>query len=198
MPPKPLQRPELTLPEQEAAWITQAYEQATSILEYGSGGSTVLAAEMPDKTIFSVESDATWAKMLEGYIKSAQTASHAHLHHVDIGKTGKWGYPNGDKMVRNFADYSLSVWDRDDFVEPDTILIDGRFRVGCMMAALFRSKRPVTVYFDDYEDRPYYWVVEEFVTKMETRGRMARFEVAPIGIPADRLSEIIAMLHDPR
>ena len=52
----PITRPELTLPEAEAALLRETYDRAGVILEYGSGGSTVLAAEQPGKTVPSVES----------------------------------------------------------------------------------------------------------------------------------------------
>jgi hypothetical protein len=59
-------RPELTLPEAEAATIRAAYERAGVILEYGSGGSTVLGAEL-GKRVLSVESDKAWAQMMRDW-----------------------------------------------------------------------------------------------------------------------------------
>ena len=61
-------RPELTLPDAEAALIRAAYAKADVILEYGSGGSTVLASELPGKSVFSVESDRDWAQMMRGWL----------------------------------------------------------------------------------------------------------------------------------
>ena len=62
-----ISRPELTLPEAEAAHSRAAYKDAKAILEYGSGGSTVMAAEMPGKRVWSVESDADWAQMMRDW-----------------------------------------------------------------------------------------------------------------------------------
>ena len=39
-----MQRPKLTFPDDVAKYVTEAYERHDSILEYGSGGSTVLAS----------------------------------------------------------------------------------------------------------------------------------------------------------
>ena len=61
------QRPVLTLPPAEAEALRAAYAIADVILEYGSGGSTALAAEMPGKTVFSVESDAAWLAGMQGF-----------------------------------------------------------------------------------------------------------------------------------
>ena len=62
-----LARPELTLPTAEAEWLRDAYGRAGSILEYGSGGSTVMASELADKVIHSVESDRDWAGMMSAW-----------------------------------------------------------------------------------------------------------------------------------
>jgi hypothetical protein len=52
-----MERPELTFSPEVAELVRETYAQAQVILEYGSGGSTVLASEMAGKTVFSVESD---------------------------------------------------------------------------------------------------------------------------------------------
>lgn len=185
-------RPGLTLPQAEAAWITQAYDAADVILEYGSGGSTVMAAEMYGKTIFSVESDPNWAAELTGYLVQAAVPSLPLVHYADVGPVGRWGRPVDDTGWRNYHHYPLGVWDLPEFVAPDVVLIDGRFRAACLMAVAFRTQKPVTVYFDDYVDRPRaYGQVEKFIQKVEVRGRMARFDVAPMPVPADRLSQIM-------
>jgi hypothetical protein len=50
----------LTLPADEARLLQDHYARAGVVLEYGSGGSTLLAARL-GKQVFSVESDAAWA-----------------------------------------------------------------------------------------------------------------------------------------
>ena len=60
-----LTAPKLTLPPEEAEVLRDAYAAARVILEYGSGGSTLLAGENPEVVIFSVESDANWIAMMQ-------------------------------------------------------------------------------------------------------------------------------------
>jgi hypothetical protein len=172
-------RPTLTLPPAEAAAVADLYATATSILEYGSGGSTVLAAEMPGKTIFSVESDASWAAGLLAWFDENPPASTVHLHAVDIGPTGDWGMPINQRGWRRYHHYPLSVWDRADFIHPDVVLIDGRFRLACLLTVLHRTTRPVTVLFDDFRDRPVYHRAEMLVQPSSLIGRMARFDLVP-------------------
>jgi hypothetical protein len=172
-------RPTLTLPPAEAAALTAAYAAADVILEYGSGGSTVLAAEMSGKTVFSVESGADWAAGLQAWFDENPPASTVHLHAVDIGPTGDWGAPISQRGWRRYHHYPLSVWDRTDFLHPDVVLIDGRFRLACLLTVLHRITRPVVVLFDDYRDRNVYHRAETLVQPSSLIGRMARFDLVP-------------------
>ena len=194
----PMEQPELTLPEAEAAWLRSCYADADVILEYGSGGSTVLASEMPGKTVFSVESDADWLGRMRLWFEAHPPAARVTLHHGDIGPTTKWGQPVGSKFYRRYHHYPLSVWDRDDFKHPDVVLIDGRFREACFYTVMMRAVRPVTVLFDDYIERDHYHEVEAIVPRAEVRGRMARFEITPQPVPPERLTRVIAAFADKR
>jgi Glycosyl transferase family 2 len=185
----------LTFPQSEADLVRKSYAAARSILEYGSGGSTVLAAEL-GKPVISVESDQAWAERLSAHL--AGIAPDARVHHVDIGPTEKWGMPSRPRFHGRFHRYPLSVWDRPDIGEPDLVLIDGRFRAACLAAVMLRAQRPTTVLFDDYEDRSYYAGVEKLARKDATVGRMARFTVVPGAIPPEMLTEVIGWFADPR
>lgn len=187
----PLLRPELTMPDPEAALLRDAYLTADCILEYGSGGSTVMAGEMPGKTVFSVESDAVWLAMMRDWFASTPAIADVRLHHADIGPTGDWGHPTDETHFRQWPGYALSVWDRSDFQHPDVVLIDGRFRVASLLTTAFRIKRPVVALFDDYRDRKPYHGVENLLKPAAMVGRMARFELVPMAFPADRTAWIL-------
>ncbi len=193
--PAQIERPVLTLPPDEAAWLTERYAAARVILEYGSGGSTVLAAEMPGTTVYSVESDLDWAERMSDYFAANPPVGTVHMHPVKIGKTGKWGAPIDDRGWRKYHHYPLTVWDRPDFIHPDLVLIDGRFRAACLIATLMRAEHPLTVLFDDYLGRPKYHEVERWAYKAEIRGRMARFEIEPWTPPRDDLVDILSIFN---
>jgi hypothetical protein len=173
------QAPALTLPAAEAAALRAAYETATVILEYGSGGSTALAAAMPGKTVFSVESDAAWALGLRDWFTANPPAATVTIHHADVGETGKWGMPANNLGWARFHHYPLQVWDLPGFQHPDVVLIDGRFRAACFLTTAYRITRPVTVLWDDYAERASYHEVERLVKPAQMIGRMARFDLTP-------------------
>jgi hypothetical protein len=192
-----IDKPVLTFPEAVSDWVREHYAAATVILEYGTGGSTVMASEMPGKTIFSVESDKKWCANIQTYLDAAQPASAVTLHHVNVGETKKWGAPVTDKAWRQFHRYPLSVWDLPEFVAPDLVLIDGRFRAACLLAVLLRTEKPVTVLFDDYKDRVQYEKIERWVQPSEIRGRMAKFDFGPFEFPRKDMTDIFRIFTKP-
>jgi hypothetical protein len=175
--------------------LIEQYAAASTILEYGSGSSTVHAA-LTNRKVISVESDKVWAGLMTEYL--TELGSKAIIHHVNIGATGLWGMPKRRRHSNLFSNYPLSVWDRDDLGVPDLVLIDGRFRKACLVAVMLRATRPTTVLFDDYAHRRFYHDVEKLAAKEEVVGRMARFTVTPGQIPPEMLTQVIGWFSDPR
>ncbi|MHA6323603.1 hypothetical protein [Roseivivax sp. CAU 1753] len=192
-------RPELTLPEAEAALVHAEYARASVILEYGSGGSTVMAAEMPGKRVFSVESDRAWAGMMRGWFAEHAPAQGSEVDVIwsDIGATKEWGHPVDESEWKRYPRYPLEVWGLTEFRQPDVVLVDGRFRQGCALAAKYMARAPVTLLFDDYVHRKHYHQVEAFLGQPQITGRMARFDVTPEPIPPDRLLRIMQLMTRP-
>lgn len=189
--------PVVTLPEAERALLEATYARAEVILEYGSGGSTLIAAAGQHRQVTTVESDEAWAQNLTAVLARDFPDAPVRVHWVDVGPTRAWGRPATDQGWRRYHRYPLSVWDRPDFLPPEVILIDGRFRVACFMAALLRTTRPTTVLWDDYVQRPPYARVERFAKPVEFVGRMARFELRPVDLPRSELTEVIGWFNDP-
>ena len=184
-------RPGLTMPPAEAALVRGLFGAADVILEYGMGGSTLLAAEIPDKRIYSVESDAAWIAKLHMWFVDHPPASMPLLHHGNVGPTKGWGYPASDASFRRWPAYAQSIWVHADFLPPDVVLIDGRFRLACLLTVALRTQKPVVVVVDDYIDRPPYHDAEPLLGKPSMTGRMARFDLNPGMIPMDRLWQVI-------
>ncbi|NGM47643.1 hypothetical protein G5B31_19090 [Rhodobacter sp. SGA-6-6] len=191
-----LTRPELTLPPAEAAAYAEALAGAGAVLEYGSGGSTLLAAEAGAE-VWSVESDAAWAARMRGWLAGHPAPGRVHLLHADIGPTRDWGHPVDDAAFRRWPDYALKVWDAPGFRHPEVVLVDGRFRLACFLTVAYRIARPVTLFFDDYAPRPAYHKAAELVAPAALIGRMARFDLTPQILTPDRLRAYVRALHQP-
>src|SRR5690606_17270089 len=85
--------PTLTMPPSEASALAHHYAQHDVILEYGSGGSTLLAAGQDHSLVMSVESDKAWAEKMQAELDRDYPGANVRMHWVDIGPTGEWGRP---------------------------------------------------------------------------------------------------------
>lgn len=172
---------EITFTEEVSGYIQKQYESATNILEYGSGGSTILAAEK-GKTVVSVESSASWLIEIMGAYKEKALSGHIIPVYCDIGETKEWGYPKSDEKWKSWPNYCQRPWHfyNEHEINPNLILIDGRFRVACFIACCVSTNSPVRILFDDYVERPSYHVVEKIVKPVEIIGnRLAVFDIKP-------------------
>jgi len=191
-----LECPALTMPPDEALAYAAALEGAGCVLEYGSGGSTVLAAEAGAE-VWSVESDAAIAQRMRDWFAAHPAKGRVHVLHADIGPTRDWGHPADDSAIRQWPDYALKVWDAPGFRHPDVVLVDGRFRLACFLTVAYRITRPVTLFFDDYLPRPAYHGAEALAAPAEIIGRMARFDLTPQSLTPDRLRAYVKALLRP-
>ena len=145
-------------------------------LEYGSGGSTVFANNVAKvQTIISIESDRAWA---EKVVRSLdKNGCRVLLSYCDLGEVGDWGAPRSRDRIETFWRYATGPWDaaRQHDLVPDTILVDGRFRVASFLYSLLSARVGTVILFDDYLDRPEYHVAEKFCRLESMHGRMALF-----------------------
>ena len=164
--------------EEGLACFKAALETSRCYLEYGCGGSTVHAcvvAKIP--VVISVETDKNWLERVRSSV--SQSASSLLIEHCDIGRVADWGRPVSLDRIGDFWRYMISPWAIATRYghAPDTILIDGRFRVAAFLYSLLSAPHGATILFDDYFDRPHYFVVEEFCKPGQRHGRMAVFTV---------------------
>ena len=191
--------PKLTFPPEVAERVRAAYAAAETILEYGSGGSTLLAAELGRRCV-SVESDGAWATAMRDWIARAHPEAPVRIHRAYIGSTKAWGRPRSSlRWLRYplFWRYPRSVWSLPGFAHPDVILIDGRFRLACFLTALTKIRRPTKVLWDDYTTRPAYALAERYAKPTAVVGRMAEFEITPRPFSAGELWALRHALFDP-
>jgi hypothetical protein len=147
----------------EVGVVRECFSKVASLVEFGSGGSTVLAAGSPSlQRIWSVESDPAWIARLreDAGIVAAERAGRLHLQAVDIGPVGDYGYPLDDSRREAWPRYHEAVWDDAGACEADLVLIDGRFRVACALAAIARCRPHAVLLFHDFWNRtPYHPVL---------------------------------------
>lgn len=159
------------------AAFAEYIQDVHTYIEYGCGGSTVMAAQSGVKNIFAVDTAGAWVKAVREGTKDA--GARVHISHCDLGEVADWGYPATKDRIADFHTYSILPWDasRARRVSPQLVLIDGRFRVASFLYSLLSARVGTTILFDDYIDRPQYHVVEQLCDLTEVRGRMGVFSV---------------------
>jgi hypothetical protein len=170
---------------QSMAIFKALISNAQTYLEYGSGGSTALAARYA-KTVVSVDHDRAFLEAVEQQIYKTACCAEFKPIVVNIGIAGPWGYPvftqPTNSRLQRWKNYPAAPWRflEQKMLEPDVILIDGRFRVACALESFLRlgPESTCNVLVDDYAGRSHYKSIEEFGDLVALHGRMAQFRKA--------------------
>ena len=135
--------------------------------EYGSGGSTYQSSIRKNiKTIYSVESDITWQKLLKKII------THPNINYIYNEMNtlpDSWGYPGENATNIQKLNYSnqITKLSKEEQDSIDLVLIDGRFRVTCCLKCYDIIKDTCLIAFDDFLGRPEYHIVLNYFDIIE-------------------------------
>jgi len=163
--------PHMDPPEIEK--LSALMKDAKTYIEYGCGGSTKLATNYVD-TIVSVENDGRFCNALKQSFANDDKGKKIIINHVSLGPSGKWGHPvftfNTPAYKKRRDEYVSVLWDKlraesGDNVQPDLILIDGRFRVACALYSLMQlpQESETIFFFHDFNTRPVHHGLKEYV-----------------------------------
>jgi hypothetical protein len=162
-------------------------ETSKFYLEYGSGGSTFLAAQKNTRFMV-VDSDSFFLKAVKNKIEASglYDSSLQKYIYADIGLTGEWGCPvftfKTSKRLAKWACYPNCPWGEiSTGLSPDLILVDGRFRVACALTTIKNLCHTTgwVLLVDDYLMRHYYQEIERFAILEKMLGSMAVFTHKP-------------------
>jgi hypothetical protein len=189
------------MPPVAVEFLRQKMLSSHCYLEYGSGGSTRMAAKLNVPFVFSVESDQKFGKEVRRRV-SHETRSKTAFKMVcpNIGPTGPWGYPKGAQDCAKWHLYITQVWQAiwNENLVPDLILIDGRFRAACFLFSLLNSKPGSTIVFDDYRGREErYAVAEQYARPVRTLDRVAVFERPKTINPSALIADLMKYASQP-
>jgi hypothetical protein len=152
--------------------------KAARYLEYGAGASTQMAVGCENiKTIYSIESDknfveATLAK--DAAIMEAQASARLHFEFVNIGATRKWGFPQNRSKLHLWPNYALAPYRHP--IDWDLILIDGRFRVACILLAALEVRPGCKILVHDFVGRPEYKSVLRYMKIAQQTDTLVQLE----------------------
>ena len=136
------------------------------VLEFGSGGSTLLLAPSAKK-IVSIESDKKFSKIMNNEIYKRNLQAKATVLYANIGPTKSYGQPIvflKPLYKFKYKNYIETYFRLDrEVLEPQVVFIDGRFRIWCAVECCKRIKHNFTLIVDDYFNRPDYQIIEKLI-----------------------------------
>jgi hypothetical protein len=181
------------LDDEAAAWLEQQLPKTRLFLEYGSGGSTVLANRLGVPTI-SVESDRFYAETVQSVLPKPEST---RMLVPPMGLTEEWGMPAFFKRKKGRR-YVMAPFELLNDRFPDLVMIDGRYRVAAALESARRAARmgsSARLMLDDYAGRPHYHVLETYLGEPERIGRAALFVIGRTPVAKKDVEEFVT---DPR
>ncbi|MCK5747244.1 MAG: hypothetical protein KAH44_13565 [Oricola sp.] len=157
------------------AFFNERIRSTKVYLEYGAGGATLIAASHAELVV-SVESDSHYRELVRGMVSERDCKAEVNVLHGAIGPTGPWGAPlfRVGNTALSGSNYVLAPWralarcNR----KADFVLIDGRYRVACLLTGILDPLGAEACYlFDDFRGRDYYHPVLAFTEIVERAGR---------------------------
>ena len=164
--------------------------QDTCYIEYGVGGSTVLAAkQITTGAIFAVDTSSEWIEKVKK--ETQDTSAVLRITHCNFGSVQGWGTPETNDHFADYWQYMQMPWLASKYYPPvSLVLVDGRFRVASFLFSLISAKPGTTILFDDYATRQRYHVVEDFCNVHKYHKRMAEFIVPDVKVTPELAATI--------
>lgn len=178
--------------EAEQALLCAAAAGAARMLEFGCGGSTALLLAAGTGCLLSVDSDAQWLVKVARDHRGRRLAQH----HADLGPCGDWGWPLSPPEPVVAWRYWGAPWVA--MPEADFVLVDGRYRIACALAAHGRLAPGGHLGVHDFWPRPVYQAaLAPFFEVVGSAGTLALLQPRPV--PGAALAEARrACAADPR
>lgn len=163
------------LSEAELVLFTSFLGHADSYLEFGAGGSTCLAASRVRRSVVSVDSSRDWMQRVAAACAARQGLT-PELLVVDIGPLGQWGWPADNSARSRWPDYHEAVWQAPERAEADVFMVDGRFRVACVMQILLRCRPNAVICVHDFSERPDYHPIRDVAHELASADTLSVFQ----------------------
>jgi hypothetical protein len=175
------------MPSAEKRYFEEMIKNSINYLEFGSGGSTILAEKCVKNKVISVESDKEWYNLLKSNFNNNN--SKVNLHLIDLNcEPNTWGHPSKscpDTLKIQYSNIGKTI----DISDIDLVLIDGRFRVACALNIHPLISTNTIVLFDDFHDRlELYGVVLNYYNVIKIIGRLYHLQKKEISIDKDIVS----------
>jgi hypothetical protein len=161
----------------EIALLGAFLRHSRRYVEFGVGGTTILAAECVDDWILSVDSSKDWIERVDRACADKKTSPL--ILYADIGPVGDWGVPTDPSTRGRWSDYHSEIWKLPKSSCADLYLVDGRFRVACFAQTVLRCSPDAIIGIHDFASRNHYHVVRDIAHEIASAEDISFFLPAP-------------------
>lgn len=180
----------LAMRPEEIALFKSLLACSRRYVEFGSGGSTVLAASLVREAVTSVDSSSEWLDKVRQECVARECRIEPKLIHVDIGELKDWGFPRNTARKSDWASYHSWIRNGEDGALADLFLVDGRFRVACFLQVFLQGNPDSLIAVHDFANRPKYHVIHEFGQEVARAENLSVFVRRP-GADRKRALEVL-------
>lgn len=175
--PVALTRPAMSAREVEL--LAHMLERAQHVLEFGAGGSTTFALKLGVADLTSVESDRAWIDriLLDRAAARARRDGRLKMLHADVGPISALGSPASAASRPLWPSYAARPWASLDAEALDLVLVDGRFRVACILQTILHVTPRTLIAVHDFWTRPHYHGVLQYLEEVHRCESLAVFRV---------------------
>ena len=189
---------------EEKELFSNLLSDAEQLVEYGSGGSTIYAAARV-KRLVSVESDKKFFCAVRRKLSLVRSDNSIKLLYRPFGICGRYSMPlklfgKTFTSKAKILSYVKDPWGEVDEKLSTVVLIDGRFRISCLIEAAIQSEKleKCTILLDDYLNRNEYSIVQEIFPSLVLVGNLAVIKVRSDALPNLDKALQDKYLDDPR
>ena len=163
--------------EKERLFFTLLLKNSKKYLEFGMGGSTLLAYMTPNiEKIISIDSDYNWIQNIKSFKNlKYEEGKRIILNYINVGNVGNWGVPISTKSS-NISNYSKQIFQKyeNDY---DFVFIDGNSRVACALQVILNCKKDIKILIHDFNYRPYYHILYKYLDIIYAIDSFALFSI---------------------
>jgi hypothetical protein len=161
----------------EIALFESFLRHSDKYVEFGVGGTTVLAADNVKEWMICVDSSKDWIEKVD--LECTRKKARPVFLHADIGPVGHWGLPIDPTTQPRWEVYHSEVWRTPRSSSADLYLIDGRFRVACFAQTVLHCLPYSVIGIHDFASRGRYQVVREIAREIASVENISFFLPLP-------------------
>ena len=162
--------------EKERLFFTLLLKKCKKYLEFGMGGSTLLAYITPNiEKIISIDSDYKWIQNIKKFknLKNEE-GKRIILNYINVGKVRNWGFPiSKSSKIPNYSKQIFQKFENDY----DFAFIDGIARVACALQIILNCKPDIKILIHDFNFRPYYHILYKYLDIIYAIDSFALFSI---------------------